>query len=492
VYGAAALLQRWGAPGDWQGALRQWNNFAPEINQVNQLVAQYKSTPQTTVTATPGSPPAPAGSAATGGVDQPSAVSYVNGLSGVKVGFAIVSAGGQVLAQDNDTAQVPGASITKAMLLVAYLDKVGSAPVNPTAAAHLQAMIEQSSNPDGSWVFAQVGARAVHQVAAAAGMTGFVLDTSDPAYTLGQSRVTALDFARFFARVDQLMPAANRGYGMALLENISASDHWGILNAGVGVGASKAGWKPEPGAGWVVNQAGQLRLQGQTAGIAVVSDGSSSLAAGEQIMQTVASDLLASASQPTATPSSASQCGAVSGPTVPGAVAQIEPDGTAAIPAGAPQQVQEAIAAGNAIIHTFYSQERRANMLTQVQDSYDCSGSTDFVLYNAGLNSPQVDVGAGTASDSSMLETYGQGGPGQWITVYANPGHAFIQVAGLVLDTAYYSSVQPASVPDSYPPDDPANGGPASGPRWQPASIIAAQVHGDANGWFDERHPAGL
>ena len=43
--------------------------------------------------------------------------------------------------------------------------------------------------------------------------------------------------------------------------------------------------------------------------------------------------------------------------------------------------------------------------------SYDCSGSTDFVLYNAGLNSPQVDVGNRIAGDSTLLETYGSPGP---------------------------------------------------------------------------------
>jgi len=51
-----------------------------------------------------------------------------------------------------------------------------------------------------------------------------------------------------------------------------------------------------------------------------------------------------------------------------------------------------------------------------------------------------------------------------------------------VRDTAWYAPVQPTNVPDPYPPDDPANGGPASGPRWQPASIIQAQIHGDTDG----------
>ncbi len=431
-----------------------------------------------------------------GGIDETTATSYIAGLgAGVKVGYAVVSAGGQVLAQHDATMRVPGASITKAMLLVAYLERLGNRPVPPAAQAELDSMIEISDNAAGSWTFAQVGAAAVERVAAQAGMTGFALDTSDPVYTLGQSLITALDFARLFSSIDQLMPAKNRAYGMGLLENISAGDHWGILDAGIGATASKAGWKTEPD-GQVVNQAAQLQLQGQATGIAIVSEGEGSQGAGEQIMQTVASDLLAGTGDTTAASgvlvSDQIGCGQPSGTFVSGGVASILPDGQATIPQGAPQQVQEAIAAGNALISTFYSQERRANMLTQVQDSYDCSGSTDFVLYNAGLSSPQVDVGDGTASDSTALETYDQTGPGQWITVYANPGHAFIEIAGLVLDTYHVSSVTPASVPDSYPADDPDNGGPASGPRWQPASIIPAQVRGDVYGWFDERHPAGL
>jgi hypothetical protein len=183
-------------------------------------------------------------------------------------------------------------------------------------------------------------------------------------------------------------------------------------------------------------------------------------------------------------------CAPVSGPTVPGAVAQILPDGTAAIPADAPAAVRAAVAAGNEIVHTFYSQERRANMLTQVQDSYDCSGSVDWALANAGLSSPQVDVGDGVAGDSTLLESYGAPGAGQWITVFASGPHAFIEIAGIVLDTAQYAPVQPSSVPDPYPPDDPSNGGPASGPRWQPASILPAQLN-DGNTWT-QRHPLGL
>ncbi len=407
-------------------------------------------------------------SAQVGGIDQTTATSYITGLgAGVQVGYAVVSAGGQVLAQHDATTQVPGASITKAMLLVAYLEQLGNRPVPPAAQAELGPMIEISDNTAGSWTFAQVGAAAVEHVAVQAGMTGFVLDTSDPVYTLGQSLITALDFARLFASIDQLMPATNRAYGMGLLENISAGDHWGILDAGIGVTASKAGWKTEPD-GHVVNQAGQLQLQGQAAGIAIVSQGESSQGAGEQIMQTVASDLLAGAGDTTATSgvlvSDQIGCGQASGTFVSGGVASILPDGQATIPQGAPPAVQAAIAAGNQIIDTPYVYGGGHDQpLTTIAPSYDCSSSTSFVLHGGGLLNA-------TPEDSTELESYGQPGAGRWITVYTNPVHAYIEVAGIYMDTAAGEGRAPNP--------------PATGPRWTPV--------GTGPAGFTVRHPAGL
>jgi hypothetical protein len=164
------------------------------------------------------------------------------------------------------------------------------------------------------------------------------------------------------------------------------------------------------------------------------------------------------------------------GTTTPGTTAAILPDGTAAIPQDAPPAVQAAIAAGNRIITTAYSNERNPHMLTTAMGSYDCSGSTDFVLDNAGLSSSQVDVGNGIAGDSTLLESYGDPGPGSWITIYATPAHAFVQIAGIILDTAWWAPVNPTT--------------PSSGPRWQPATILHAQL-GDGNTWT-QRHPPGL
>ena len=170
-------------------------------------------------------------------------------------------------------------------------------------------------------------------------------------------------------------------------------------------------------------------------------------------------------------------CSAVGGPLplTPGQIAKILPSGLAAAPQDAPRAVKLAIAAGNQLIDKPYIYGGgHGHPLTELDAGYDCSGSTSFVLHGAR-------VFADYAEDSTELENYGQAGPGQWITVYANSAHAFIAVAGIVLDTAWYAPVQPTS--------------PGSGPRWQPASIIPAQYAGDeadGNGGFVQRHPAGL
>jgi peptidoglycan hydrolase-like protein with peptidoglycan-binding domain len=58
---------------------------------------------------------------------------------------------------------------------------------------------------------------------------------------------------------------------------------------------------------------------------------------------------------------------------------------------------------------------------------YDCSGSVSYALHGGGLlSSPE---------DSSALESYGEAGPGQHITIYANSEHAFMVIDGKRFDT---------------------------------------------------------
>jgi peptidoglycan hydrolase-like protein with peptidoglycan-binding domain len=145
--------------------------------------------------------------------------------------------------------------------------------------------------------------------------------------------------------------------------------------------------------------------------------------------------------------------------------ATLNADGTATAPADAPVAVQEAIAAANSIIDDPYIYGGGHASFTDT--GYDCSGSVSFALHGGGLlSSPE---------DSSQMETYGQAGPGKWITVYANAGHAFVIIAGLAFDTAHYGPTFPSG----------------TGPRWlQPADVIANLS--DGTGGYVVRHPAGL
>lgn len=86
---------------------------------------------------------------------------------------------------------------------------------------------------------------------------------------------------------------------------------------------------------------------------------------------------------------------------------------------------------------------------------YDCSGSVSYALHGGGLLS--------VALDSSGLMSWGDPGPGRWITVYANGGHAFMVVAGRRFDTS---------------------GREQTGSRWQDAMR-------DTSGYV-VRHPHGL
>jgi cell wall-associated NlpC family hydrolase len=113
-------------------------------------------------------------------------------------------------------------------------------------------------------------------------------------------------------------------------------------------------------------------------------------------------------------------------PTPTGETASIDDSGLAVAPASAPAEVQAIIAAGNAIARKPYKYGGGHGRWHDA--GYDCSGSVSYVLHAAGLLS--------TSLDSSGFMRWGEPGRGQWITVRANPGHAYMIVAGLRFDTS--------------------------------------------------------
>lgn len=141
---------------------------------------------------------------------------------------------------------------------------------------------------------------------------------------------------------------------------------------------------------------------------------------------------------------------------VPGATARFV-GGLAAAPMSAPASVQAIVWAGNQIIGLPYIFGGGHGSFTS--PGYDCSGTVSFALHGASL--------LATPMDSSEFMHWGGGGIGQWVTVFTNPGHAYMTIAGLRLDTSAA--------------DDPSD---QQGPRWRPLR--------PANGGFKVRHPVGL
>jgi hypothetical protein len=111
-------------------------------------------------------------------------------------------------------------------------------------------------------------------------------------------------------------------------------------------------------------------------------------------------------------------------PTVPGALATMH--GTKAIaPASAPTAVKRVIAAANHIRTTPYIWG--GGHMAFASTGYDCSGAVSYALHGGKLlESPLV---------SGSFATWGEPGPGKWITIYANKEHVYMVVAGLRWDT---------------------------------------------------------
>jgi cell wall-associated NlpC family hydrolase len=135
-------------------------------------------------------------------------------------------------------------------------------------------------------------------------------------------------------------------------------------------------------------------------------------------------------------------------------------NGVAYAPSQAPAQVQRAIWAGNDIRHKPYIYG--GGHASFKAAGYDCSGSVSYVLHAAGLIK--------TPMDSSDFMGWGDSGLGDWITVYANPGHAFVEIAGIRLDTSREGDLHAANT--------------GTGPRWHPLLRDTSS--------YTPRHPDGF
>ncbi len=106
--------------------------------------------------------------------------------------------------------------------------------------------------------------------------------------------------------------------------------------------------------------------------------------------------------------------------------AALSSDGLATVPTSAPSRVEAIIRAANSVARLPYVYG--GGHATWEDGAYDCSGSVSFALAAAGLlNGPL---------DSTSFMSWGDAGPGRWVTIYANGGHAWMVVAGLRFDTS--------------------------------------------------------
>jgi cell wall-associated NlpC family hydrolase len=128
-------------------------------------------------------------------------------------------------------------------------------------------------------------------------------------------------------------------------------------------------------------------------------------------------------------------------------------DGIALAPPNAPEAIKAAISAANEIVNRPYVWG--GGHASWYSTGYDCSGAVSYALGGAGLLTAPLA--------STALESWGEPGPGRWLTVYASGDHAYAEIAGLRWDT----------VGDAR----------GTGPRWH---LTPAYPEG-----FVERHPPG-
>jgi len=142
-----------------------------------------------------------------------------------------------------------------------------------------------------------------------------------------------------------------------------------------------------------------------------------------------------------------------SGPTVAGDRAVLK-GRIAYAPRNAPRNIKVAIWATNGLTTRPYSWGGGHG--TFYDRGYDCSGTISYFLHHGGL----LDQ----PTPSKQFLSYGEFGPGRWVTIYARRGHVFAEICGLRLDTTGRHQEE--------------------GPRWRPD-------YREPRG-FTARHPAGL
>jgi zinc D-Ala-D-Ala dipeptidase len=190
------------------------------------------------------------------------------------------------------------ASVVKAMLLTAYLRGIGNRMPDSDERSLLGPMITVSSNDAAGAVYSRVGDAALYALAKLAGMTRFSI-----AGHWGNAHFSAEDQARFFSRIDRLIPKASRAYARTLLSSIVSEQRWGFSRFSLARGFKtffKGGWR-QTEIGSLVHEVALFERGDTRISMAVLTDGNPSHEYGTETLRGVAERLFRVRGQGTGT-----------------------------------------------------------------------------------------------------------------------------------------------------------------------------------------------
>ena len=185
---------------------------------------------------------------------------------------------------------VPAASVLKAMLMVAYLNRreVRDRPLRDRDLRLLRPMIRRSDNVTASYIRNLVGNRGLRRLARRVGMRRF----TPVAHPWGHSLVNAADQTRFLLHLDRFVAERHRRRALRLLHSIVPSQRWGVGRVAPRDWELyfKGGWGS--GTGAVDHQVALLRRGRLRVSVAVMTTANGSHAYGKETLRGVFRRLL--------------------------------------------------------------------------------------------------------------------------------------------------------------------------------------------------------
>ena len=156
------------------------------------------------------------------------------------------------------------------MLLAAELDRLsGEASASIKHRADAAGDDHPATTAAADSIYYRVEDAGLYRIARAAGMQGFAVSGY-----WANAQITAADMARLFARLDTVMAGPEREFALGLLGSVIPEQSWGVSEAAGERWAVrfKGGWR-ETERGSLVHQAAELRRDGRSLAIAVLTDG---------------------------------------------------------------------------------------------------------------------------------------------------------------------------------------------------------------------------